>query len=70
MRGGEKNMQQLPSLALLLAQDQRQRQIDAIARERRLGRSSLSVRQTVGRRIMAIGARVAADPSFELARSR
>ena len=70
MKGGEKNMQQLPSLALLLAQDQRQRQIDAIARERRLGRSSRSVRQAVGRRIIAIGARVAADPSLELARFR
>ena len=63
-------MQQLPSLALLLAQDQRQRQIEAIARERRIGRSSRSVRQAVGRRIIAFGARVAADQSFELARFR
>jgi len=63
-------MQQQPWLALALAQDQRQRQIDAIARERRAGRSSRSVRQAVGRRIIAIGARVAADPSLELARLR
>ncbi len=63
-------MQHLPWLALLLAEDQRQRQIEAVALERRLGRSSQSVRQTIGRLIIAIGARVAADPSLELARSR
>ena len=70
MKGGEKNMQQLPWLSLLLVQDQQQRQIEAAARERRIGRSSSSVRRAVGRRIIAIGARVAADPSLELARSR
>jgi hypothetical protein len=69
-KGGEKNMQQLPWLALLIAEDQRQRQIETAARERRVGRSSLSVRQAVGRRIIAIGARVAAEPSLELARFR
>jgi hypothetical protein len=63
-------MQQLPWLALALAQDQRDRQIDSVTRERRVGRSSPSIRRAVGRRIIAIGARVAADPRPELARSR
>ena len=63
-------MQQLPSLALALAQEQRQREVERIARERRIGRSSSSVRRALGRRIIEIGARVAADPVPELARSR
>ena len=63
-------MQQQPWLALALAQYQRERQIEAAAHERLVGRSSPSVRRAVGRRIMAIGARIAAEPSLELARSR
>ncbi len=63
-------MQQLPWLALALAEDQRQRQVEAIARERRIGRSSSSFRRALGRRIIEIGARVAAVPVHELARSR
>jgi hypothetical protein len=63
-------MQQLPGLSLLLVQEQQQRQIEIAARERRIGRSSSSVRQAVGRQIVRIGARIAAEPSRELARSR
>ncbi len=62
-------MQQQPWLALALAQHQRERQIEAAARERSVARSP-SVRRAVGRRIMAVGARIAAEPSLELARSR
>ena len=62
-------MQQQPWLALAIAQYQRERQIEAAARERSVGRSP-SVRRAVGRRIMAVGARIAAEPSLELARSR
>jgi hypothetical protein len=63
-------MQQQPWLALALAQYQRERQIESAARERLVGRSSPSVRRAVGHRIMVIGARIAAEPSLELARSR
>jgi hypothetical protein len=63
-------MQQLPWLALALAEDQRQREVDRIARERRVGRSPSPVRRALGRWIIEIGARVAADPAPELARSR
>ena len=38
--------------------------------KRRVGRPSMSIRRAVGHRIIAIGARVAAEPSLELARSR
>ena len=62
-------MQQQPWLALALAQYQRERQIESAARERLVGQSP-SVRRAVGRRIMAVGARIAAEPSLELARSR
>jgi len=63
-------MQQQPWLALALARYQRERLIETAARERLVGPSSPSVRRAVGRRIMAIGARIAAEPSLELARSR
>jgi hypothetical protein len=63
-------MQQQPWLALAIAQCQRERQIEAAAHQRLVGRSSPSFRQAVGRRIIAIGARIAAEPSLELARSR
>ncbi len=62
-------MQQQPWLALALARYQRERQIEMAARERLVGQSP-SVRRAVGHRIMVIGARIAAEPSLELARSR
>lgn len=63
-------MQTQPWLALALARDAQQRQIDAIALERQFRTPSPSLRRTVGRRIASIGARIAAEPSLELARSR
>ena len=37
---------------------------------RRLSRKRPSVRQAIGRRVIAVGRRIAAEPSLELARSR
>ena len=53
-----------------LAQDRIAREIDDAAWQRRLDRPNSSIRQTVGRSIMRIGARLAAEPSLELARPR
>jgi hypothetical protein len=61
---------QQPWLALLLVHERHQREVDRVAHARRLGRPSMSIRRAVGHRIIAIGARVAAEPSLELARSR
>ena len=63
-------MQMQPWLAYALARDAQQRRIDASARERRLRQPTRSVRQAVGRSIVLIGARIAAEPTPELARSR
>jgi hypothetical protein len=66
-------MQMLPWLALGLAHDAQQREIERLARERRASsaqRSRRSIRSAIGRRVIAFGQRIAADPSPELARSR
>jgi hypothetical protein len=55
---------------LWLAQDRIAREIDDAAWERRLDRPTPSIRRTVGHSIMRIGARLAAEPSLELARPR
>jgi hypothetical protein len=61
---------QQPWLALLLVHERHQREVDHVARQRRHGLPATSLRRAVGHRIIAIGARVAAEPSLELARSR
>jgi hypothetical protein len=61
---------QQPWLALLLVHERQQREVDHVAHKRRAGHPSMSIRRAVGHRIIAIGARVAAEPSLELARSR
>jgi hypothetical protein len=63
-------MQQQPRLALFLAKEQRQREIEHAARERRLASPRQSIRRSVGRRVIAFGQRIAAEQSLELARSR
>ncbi len=65
-------MQMQPWLALALAQEHRRREAAQAAAERQTGEAhpSVSVRQQIGRRVIALGRRIAADPSFELARSR
>jgi hypothetical protein len=63
-------MQMQRDLALVLAKDLRRREIEQAANERRLSSSDSSIRRSVGRRVIAVGQRIAAEPSFELARSR
>ena len=65
-------MQQFPSYELyrFLATEAREREIQAIAREREFRRrSGQSARQTIGRSIIRVGEAVAADPGFTPARS-
>ena len=58
-------------LALYLAIDAREREIRAAERARRVPvQPRQSVRQSVGRSIVKIGARLAGEPSLELARFR
>jgi hypothetical protein len=61
---------QQPWLALLIAQERQRREIAHVARSRRIDRPSHPLRRALGHRIIAFGARVAAEPPFELARSR
>jgi hypothetical protein len=63
-------MQLQRDLALVLAKDLRQRDIEQAALERRLASPRPSIRRSVGRRVIAVGQRIAAEPSLELARSR
>ena len=56
-----------------LAQERIEREIASaqLLREARQARQpALSIRQAIGHRIIAIGARLAAEPPFESARSR
>jgi hypothetical protein len=51
----------------------RMRQEELIAESdlmRRIQRSRPSIRRSIGRRVIAVGERIAAEPSLELARSR
>jgi hypothetical protein len=58
-------------LALYLANDAREREIRAAERARRVpSQPRPSVRRSVGRSIVRIGARLAGEPSLELARFR
>ena len=65
------NNQQLHPLALYLVLDARAREIRAAERARLVPRQPReSVRRRVGRSIVWIGARLAGEPSLELARFR
>jgi len=56
-------------LAYELARERQERLIEERARERLVeGRSS--IRRSIGRRVIAVGERIAAEPALELARSR
>ncbi len=57
-------------VALELARMRQEELIAESAQERRIKRSRPSVRRFVGRRVIAVGQRIAAEPSLELARSR
>jgi hypothetical protein len=56
--------------ALDLVRERQQRAIDQASIDRRPANQDLSVRRSVGRRVIAVGQRIAAEPSLELARSR
>ena len=62
--------------ALELARMRQDELIEASARKRRsahrleAAHSRPSIRRSIGRRVIAVGERIAADPALELARSR
>ena len=56
-------------LAFELARERQERLIEEVARERLVERRS-SFRQSIGRRVIAVGERIAAEQPLELARSR
>ena len=59
----------LNQVALELARERQERLIEE-HRQARLANNRSSIRQFVGRRVIAVGRRIAAEPSLELARSR
>ncbi len=56
--------------ALELARERQERLIEEHQQERLFERHRSSIRQSIGRRVIAVGHRIAAEPSLELARSR
>ncbi len=66
-------MQNQTFAALLIAHEMRRRDIDDAVRARSLRRAAVPsqpLRRAIGRSIIRIGERVAAEPSFQPARSR
>jgi hypothetical protein len=63
-------MQTQGFLALALAREFQQREIERAARERRSTMPRPSIRRSIGRRVIAVGQRIASEPSPQLARSR
>ena len=57
-------------IALELARERQEELIAEATRARRSSRSHESIRRSIGRRVIAVGERIAADPALELARSR
>ena len=57
-------------IALELARDRQEQLIAEAAQMRRLQPSRPSIRRSLGRRVIAVGERIAAEPALELARSR
>jgi hypothetical protein len=57
-------------IALELAHLRQEELIAESARSRRVPRNSPSIRRSIGRRVIAVGERIAAEPALELARSR
>ncbi len=56
--------------ALDVARERQQRAVEQASIDERLARSRPSIRRSLGRRVIAVGQRIAAEPSLELARSR
>lgn len=57
-------------LALDAARAHQAREVERAANERRFAASRPSLRRSVGHLVIALGRRIAAEPSLELARSR
>jgi hypothetical protein len=57
-------------LALELARERQEELIAESMQTRRIRRSGPSIRRSIGRRVIAVGERIAAEPGLELARSR
>jgi len=57
-------------MALELARMRQEELIAEAAQARRIDQRPSSIRRFVGRRVIAVGQRIAAEPRFELARSR
>ena len=57
-------------MAYELARERQERLIEELARERLLDGNRSSIRRSIGRRLIAVGERIAAESSLELARSR
>ncbi len=56
--------------ALDIARERQEQEIARGALERRFATPRPSIRRSVGRRVIAVGQRIAAEPSLELAGSR
>lgn len=56
--------------ALEVARERQEQAVKQALIEQRLARPRSSFRRSFGRRVIAIGRRIAAEPSLELARSR
>ena len=57
-------------MSLELARMRQEELIAEAAQARRIDQRPSSIRRFVGRRVIAVGQRIAAEPRFELARSR
>ena len=60
----------LSTIELKLARQRHERFIAEAAQSRLVVTRSSSIRRFLGRRVIAVGLRIAAEPSLELARSR
>ena len=57
-------------IALDIARDFQHREMQRSAIERRFAGTRSSIRQAIGHRVIAVGQRIAAEQSLELARTR
>ena len=60
----------MTTMTLELARERQERLIAEAAQSRLIDSRPSSIRRFVGRRVIAVGQRIAAEPRFELARSR
>jgi hypothetical protein len=60
----------MTTISLELAQERREDAIREATQRRLVGESTTSLRRTIGRTIIRIGERMAAEPSLSLARPR